>query len=133
MKYEVKRFFKLKPSNKRYHAGDIFETKNGALAEQLRSDGFLGKRIPEPSGGALPVEKAAKEEGLPAEEVPEENLPADVGGEEPPADIEEEVSEPDQEEQQVKQPDVLDLGGGWYQLPDGRKVRKSQLDSEFQG
>jgi len=29
-------------------------------------------------------------------------------------------------------PTYKNLGGGWYELPDGRKVRKSQLEKEEQ-
>lgn len=28
-----------------------------------------------------------------------------------------------------KAADIRHLGGGWYQLPDGRKVRKSDLEA----
>ena len=28
-----------------------------------------------------------------------------------------------------KKADIKHLGGGWYQLPDGRKVRKSELEA----
>ena len=28
-----------------------------------------------------------------------------------------------------KAADIKHLGGGWYQLPDGRKVRKSELEA----
>ena len=28
-----------------------------------------------------------------------------------------------------KAADIRHLGGGWYQLPDGRKVRKSELEA----
>mgnify|MGYP007050173615 CR=1 FL=1 len=48
MKYEVKRRFKLKPGGKRYCRGDIFETFNTSLAEQLKGAGFLGRRLPDP-------------------------------------------------------------------------------------
>ena len=88
MKYEVKRRFKLKPANKRYRRGEIFETQNGSLAEQLKAAGWLGKRISEPKA-------APKIESKPV---------------------------------QVVQLEPVSLGGGWYQLPDGRKVRKSQIE-----
>ena len=29
------------------------------------------------------------------------------------------------------QPQPKPLGGGWYQLPDGRKVRRGELNAEY--
>ena len=30
-----------------------------------------------------------------------------------------------------KAADIRHLGGGWYQLPDGRKVRRGELNAEY--
>jgi hypothetical protein len=92
MRYEVKRPFKLKPANKRYRQGDIFETNNTPLAEQLKEAGLLGRRLPDPK----PVDP------------------------EPPPEKKEDESHDE----------PIHLGGGWYLTPDGRKVRKSQLEEE---
>ncbi len=124
MKFEVKRRFKLKPSNKRYRRGGIFETDNEFLADQLRSLGFLGKRFPDPKPIPVrtewgkkvePEEEPKKQE----EEVEEEEVE------------EEEVEEEEVEEEEVEEEETpIHIGGGWYRMPDGRKVRKSQLDEE---
>ena len=103
MKFEVKRRFKLKPSNKRYRRGGIFETDSESLADQLRSLGFLGKRYPDPKPTFIRKEPIKCEDSA-------EDL------EDSAEDLEE--SEP------------VHVGGGWYLLSDGRKVRKSQLDEE---
>jgi len=104
LKFEVRRRFKLKPSNKRYRRGDIFETDSESLADQLRSLGFLGKRFPDPKPIPVRTEWGKKVE-------PEE--------------------EPKKQEEEVEEEETpIHLGGGWYRMPDGRKVRKSQLDEE---
>jgi len=124
MKYEVKRIFKSKPSNKRYHVGSIFETSNNELAEQLKNNGFLGKKI-DPVKIVSPPDEASKDDQEKPEQEKSPAREAQEGdqAETPPAN---------NEEQQAgqEQADIVDLGYGWYQLPDGRKVRKSQIDGE---
>jgi len=125
MKYEVKRFFKLKPANKRYHVGSIFETSNNELAEQLKNNWFLGKKISDPVKIVSPPDEASKDDQEKPEQEKSPAREAQEGdqAETPPAN---------NEEQQAgqEQADIVDLGYGWYQLPDGRKVRKSQIDGE---
>lgn len=38
--------------------------------------------------------------------------------------------EPEQEPEPAQPSAPMSLGGGWYQLPDGRKMRKSELEGE---
>lgn len=107
MKFEVRRRFKLKPSNKRYRRGDIFETDSESLAEQLKSLGFLGRRLSDPKPIFVRTEPGKKDELGEA------------------VNLEQEETE---EETEEEFPEPIHIGGGWYQMPDGRKVRKSQLD-----
>ena len=107
MKFEVKRRFKLKPSNKRYCRGDIFETDSESLAGQLKSLGFLGRRLSAPKPIFVRTEPGKKDERGEA------------------VNIEQEETE---EETEEEFPEPIHIGGGWYRMPDGRKVRKSQLD-----
>jgi len=101
LKFEVKRRFKLKPSNKRYRRGGIFETDSESLADQLRSLGFLGKRYPDPKPTFIRKEP--------------------IKCAEPVEDLEDSVED-------LEESEPVHVGGGWYLLSDGRKVRKSQLD-----
>ena len=107
MKFEVRRRFKLKPSNKRYRRGDIFETDSESLAEQLKSLGFLGRRLSAPKPIFVRTEPGKKDELGEA------------------VNLEQEETE---EETEEEFPEPIHIGGGWYRMPDGRKVRKSQVD-----
>ncbi len=110
MKFEVKRRFKLKPSNKRYRRGGIFETDSESLADQLRSLGFLGKRYPDPKPTFI------RKEPIKCEDSAE--------------DLEDSAEDLEDSAEDLEESEPVHVGGGWYLLSDGRKVRKSQLDEE---
>ena len=112
MKVVVNRSFKLKPLNKRYRKGEVFESSDKSLIDRLKNEGFLGRVISEP---------LQKIKTLP----PVVTKPDDIStGENESSSIEGDGQSLEGENQPIY------LGGGWYQLSDGRKVRKSELESD---
>lgn len=133
MRYEVIKDFKDKFTKVIYRKGGIYDITDAERAEYLQEKGFLGKQVdkkpdkqadsPEGPEDAIQTEKAiGPENNKPESESMFEELKDKIENGEVTMgyDLSQGVS-------------VTYVGGGWYELPDGRRVRGKEAAEKMLG